>query len=227
MKPESLGLDHQARLALVMCLLLTGCLGDGGIGIAPGGPVPIEDFAATGGDVVCTQRAECCPSLFETRQEQIDRCLGTIVGFTQAVVEDLQPSIDAGRLAYDGDITGDCLRHLEALGCGDVPESDPYGEGCDEAFVPLVMDGDACTENVECVTGRCEITTPGADGVCVRGVAEGGECRTGDCDDGLYCPTSSRTCRRKLVDGSDCDSDRECRSDACDDGSCVADTICN
>ncbi|MBW2465213.1 MAG: hypothetical protein JRH11_26425, partial [Deltaproteobacteria bacterium] len=191
------------------------------------GPVPIEDFATVGADVVCTQRAECCSSLFETRQEQIDRCASTVVPITRSVVEDLQLSIDAGRLAYDGDITGDCLRHLEALACGAVPADDPYGEGCEEGFVPLVMDGGACTEDVECLTGRCDVTSSGEDGSCVIKDAEGMDCRTGNCDDGLYCTTSGRTCRPKRVDGADCDSDRQCQSDACDDDVCVADTICN
>ncbi len=217
---------NEAMWAGAVSLLVAGCVGDGGLGIAPGGPVPIEDFASVGADVVCAQRAECCPSLFETRQEQTDRCVATIVPITRSVVEDLQLSIAAGRLAYDEDITGDCLRHLEALGCGAVPEDDPYGEGCEEGFVALVMEGDACTEDVECMTRRCVVTTPGADGSCVRKVAEGMDCRTGDCDDGLFCPTSGRTCRPKLAAGADCTSDRVCQSGACDDGSCVADTIC-
>jgi hypothetical protein len=213
------------RIAAVL-LLAQGCNGIGG-GISPAGPVPIEDFSEVGADVVCTQRAECCPSLFETRQEQIDRCRGTVVPITDSVVEDVQASIDAARAAYDASIAGDCLRRIEARGCRAVPADDPYGEGCEEAFLPLVMEGGACTEDFECLTGDCEITSPGEDGTCVVRPVEGEACGTGDCDDGLYCPSSSRMCVPKREDGSTCDSDRQCLSDTCDEGSCAANTICN
>jgi hypothetical protein len=128
----------------------------------------------------------------------------------------LRESEAAGRLTVDRSRFDGCIGAIRAQSCADFSASVGI-TGCEEAFVPKVEAGGACSIDIECTTGSCEIPTGASEGSCVQAPPLAGlnePCASGDdCESGLYCTAAA--CAMKKADGGACSGNDECQSGVC------------
>lgn len=213
-------------LGLAM-VLSTGCGDDDrrGGGGGGGAPVPLSSLAQELAESSCAKMFECCTEAEIMMQfEGIDpppsteaECATTLAGFLTIGTATWMESVSAGRLAYHDDLAGDCLAVVDALTCdayaGGLTEEPAGAMACDQMLEPLVADGGACSQNLECINGYCEGATSDSDGVCTVLPELGEECDF-DCAEGLYCEFGSpSTCVAEKADGAECTRDDECEND--------------
>ncbi len=98
---------------------------------------------------------------------------------------------------------------LTGVSCGESGDGDAMGA--------RALDGAACTEGSDCVSGVCQ------DGACVgngTGAPAGADCTgDGDCASG-NCEAGECAAGAGLADGRSCTEDAECASELCEDGVC-------
>lgn len=159
-----------------------------------------------------------------------------------ANIAQLQASIAAGRVAYDGNLVADCLDAEGAASCDTTVENARVTPAaCDQAIKGTVADAGTCFTSQECVSGRCTTASCGmacCSGTCAATVADaaiGGSCATASCVAGAFC-NPSKVCTALLAANAACQSNDECgygltcagnvckaaanRGEACPDGSC-------
>lgn len=197
-----------------------GAGGGGGAGGAPASPS--ERFATA----VCGQVFECCKpadlvELFSpsgVSDGSVTDYAGCRIYYRtswEAIFEPfIQASVAAGRMEFDEAAFDDCLQTFASQPCADYLSTSPV---CDEMFVPKVEAGGACTSELECKTGACEVPLGAAEGKCVEekppSQAGGGCAGTGDCAEELYCEFGKCTATKAL--GESCSADEQCRSRQC------------
>jgi hypothetical protein len=120
-------------------------------------------------EINCAKAHECRDSFpadsgFEFEQvygDSVDACITNLGQFLDG--DDVQASVDAGRIEYDGSAAHECLHFFEDLTCeefwGDDTEEP---QACDDAFVGTVELGGECTTDLDCAEGFC-------DGTCTDG----------------------------------------------------------
>ena len=174
--------------AAVIALAAAGCgtsaTTGGGLGggtAANGAPIAIEALDTTLKTAVC-QMGETCPNS-ELQFSSVAACLAFMASNNEFGASENVAAVKAGRMKYDAAKAGLCLKGLAAA-C--TLEAEP--EGCDEVFVGLVKDGDACNQNNECVPGsHCKQSESDCPGVCQKRPAIGEACPDYNCVDGAKC----------------------------------------
>lgn len=226
----------------VTLLILGGFLGcSSGTSPGPGSssPIPLEDFPNVYADALCDNLASCCTQSGYTYDA--NECKATVKGFVGL----FGGLVDKGTVKYDASAAGACMSQVPAYAKGCLQGS-LASAACDSVFVGTVPEGGACTQSSECV----EPPGGGADcdqGKCVpekRGVA-GDACgwtcteqgsstscsgTSGDSNtrcftnDGLYCESTSNTCKQRIaIGGSGCDWEESCVDGAfCQSQVCTA-----
>ena len=150
------------------------------------GGVPIQNVPLELAQVACAKLYECC-----TPEELMDNliagdseqgCTVAYGAFMALGLAALQPSIEAGRIAYHGDALATCLPQVQATDCATLRagNDDPAAE-CDVVFEPLVGIGEPCMQHAECIGGYCDGATD-VDGQCAALKSDGAECEDdGEC----------------------------------------------
>jgi hypothetical protein len=202
----------------VLLSLAAGCGGSSGDDDegGSGGAVPISSFASRTAATACKLTYECCTSaqraenaFFGTTEAE---CTSNYSALFTLVVPEINQSISQGRLRYDGNAYGACLAQIEAAGCAGTV-TDPLQ--CDNALVPLVESGGACTQQGECIDSACigGDSSADVDGQCGAPLANGADCTDdGECSSG-YCDGLS--CAAQVANGAACSTDAQCQSDQC------------
>ncbi len=158
-------------------------------------------------------------------------------------IDQLQVSVNAGRVKYDGDKAGECLDALTSqMTCESFVNygESPTPEACNQVFTGTVAAGGECYDSAECAdNGTCNLSCNTGEccaGTCVAGdpapaLANLGEdCSNTECNEGLWCKTDSTNntsaCAELGGEGAACSGFSGCGADlACDglfgDGTCV------
>lgn len=232
-------------LGLFVVMVSASCGGGGG------GSVAVSQIGDEMGEVLCARMFECCDAAelmdnlgffdVETQAE----CESFYAGFVGGLLEpQIQASIDAGRLRYDGDRMGACLDLLASMSCGEFglafATDEPWG-GCADPFEGLVAAGMPCANDMECASDYCDGDSTDFEGNVTEGTCGtlpgiGQACPDFDCASGAYCSfeQGEDICQATLSAGSECFSDDECASGNCagDDntgaaGMCSATPTCD
>lgn len=128
----------------------------------------------------------------------------------------------SGQCARPGDVGASCGASAgSGLGC----KIELYCSSASTCAQRL-GEGSACT-GAECNFDlRCSKATPGAaDKTCHKPTPLNGACTvatTSDCDNGLFCSSSSQTCIAQLADGAACTTGDVCSFGTCSSGKCVS-----
>jgi len=217
-------------LALGLLLQASACGGDGG--------VPLDQFDDGIARSACTKIFACCdvgarnallfdfnPSTLTTEAECEDR----VRAFVRMDISLEQPAIEAGKIAYHGDVASDCLAALDSASCSEL-RYDLFSAGsCGQVLVGTVARGEACDTGPECAgdDSFCMGSSPPlVPGICAVRPAEGKPCPDGECARGSYCKGEfpGGTCAPLEADGGPCQWHDDCQSGSCDydAGECAA-----
>lgn len=100
----------------------------------------------------------------------------------------------AGGFTYDRAAAQPCLDAFQALDCAVFDRNEGPPDSCQDAIVPGVAPGGACTSwlDVECIGGYCDFTACNLPGTCQDYLGEGEDCSaSGRCQDPLTCNGST------------------------------------
>lgn len=194
-------------------------------GCGPGDVEPAQ-FQGDAVMIACERAIECCDASelatefarFAAGPQTVEECSAILR--QRYTGEGISGSVAAERVAYDQSAATACLESIRATTCdeyrGGIVEIASISGACRDALTPLVVEGDLCTHDYECVTGRCETGGIG-DGTCVRVPGAGEPCEF-RCEGGLYCADGDggSTCAALQDDGASCAGGYECASGRCD-----------
>ncbi|MBK9000045.1 MAG: hypothetical protein IPM35_30370 [Myxococcales bacterium] len=227
----------------VTLVTLAGFFGCSSSGTSPGptssGPISLQDFPDAYANTLCDNLASCCTQ--SGYPYDANKCKAVVKGFVGL----FGGLVDKGTVKYDASAAGACMGQVPAYAKGCLQGS-LDSAACESVFVGTVPQGGTCTQSAECVA------PPGGDadcdqGKCVeekRGLA-GDACgwtcteqgsstscsgTSGDSNtrcftnDGLYCESSSNTCKQRVAIGAGpCDSAASCVDGAfCQSQTCTA-----
>lgn len=187
-----------SSLVLAITVSLAGCPSD------PGGVpanVPLADLPGVLAPAMCGIYADCGgPVVTLVYGNEADCAAQLAARFSDGEIGTLQAAIDAGNIAYHGDLVGDCIAALNAAGCA---LGNPF-ETCEGIFEGLVDDGGACELNEECGDGSYCAISGACPGACQARVMSGATCSSSDgCQPGLVCTSGS--CRAPAGEGAACE----------------------
>jgi hypothetical protein len=173
----------------------------------------------------CIQDGDC-PS---STQGQVQCVSGAINGMPVRKCQVLVRG-QAGSMPCVGTVRGGQTEY-SGTSSGDIPDQgylcdEADGLRCDrdpdrgDACVALTADGANCMLSTDCVVG--DFCDANGGGVCAARKGNGAGCidQAGECQDGLYCNTTSLTCVPQLDMGAACTDNLQCRTDNCPDGTC-------
>jgi hypothetical protein len=214
-----LGLGVAAFVAL--CGLVVGCDGDGG----GSKTIAAEDFPAAIVDVVCASAVGCSLEADEgSCRESSD----------PSTLEDLFAAVDAGTIAYHGDLAGQCLDMIRQLydDCSATKSAQiqsQAGGPCAGVFEGTVAVGGDCFVDEECQSDDCAFGTDCTEACCLGVCTASTEIRIGSdcsraaamCAVGSYCAADTSLCTAQVGAGEACQD-----SSACENGlPCVGATF--
>lgn len=128
-------------------------------------------------------------------------------------------AIAAHKIDYDGERARQCVDAIASQSC-DLTAHDAHipPSACSEMFTGRVADGEACSIDVECASGTCDLPMSCPEMGCCFGICRatqtpgkvGDACaKLRDCKTGLVCG-QDLTCHAPAGVGEACGSDREC-----------------
>jgi hypothetical protein len=169
--------------------------GAGGAGGTGGSSVALEAFSDTLAMAYCQREFQCC-SVMDLTQES---CRNEIKGQTEVLIEDYQPFVASGKVIYRAEKAAACINMMLAASCATFMAGSPTLNNtalCLDAFEATVAPGGACSDDVECNAGWCDVTA----GKCVAKKA------TGSCEDDAdclseNCSPTSMMCEPRMVEG--------------------------
>ncbi len=159
--------------------------GSGGSG-GGAGSVSLASVSQTLAAAVCEKAQSCYGNAALELVFFDEDCTTTMQSLLEnTFVANVQESVQAGTLEYDGSAVPGCLQEFAALDCEDVTIAFP--EGCKQALSGLQPVGGACNHSLECDVGLyCD--NKSCPGTCAAPLTEGTPCADGDtCADGLTC----------------------------------------
>ncbi len=141
------------RIHLILVAALAGCGGGG-------------DDAELGDlfETVCAKYFDCAAS-YPDGEAQFHEDLGDteeecVAAFRALVhADEIETSIDAGRIVVDDGALDECLGWYRTLGCEEVWSDEPQEPpACESWLIGTVEDGDACTNSNDCAvdTSSCD-----------------------------------------------------------------------
>jgi hypothetical protein len=194
---------------MLILLVFAGCGGGGGPA------VPYEDAREELVRAGCQKLLHCCSSAeLEIVGDHSSgpfadqaSCELQIDATLDRLFFDLDESVGAGRIGYDGARVRECVD--AALTC--EPDN-LYGARCDGAFVGKVAPGGRCALDNDCAGGGwCQGVggTGAADGRCAERPAAGEACPDLVCAEGNYCKDFA--CAPLEAEGAACIDSHDCQ----------------
>jgi hypothetical protein len=175
-----------------------------------GGAVPLGELEARAAEAIC-EYATRCESF-----PNVAACKASLSSRTGQLIA----SVNAGRLAYDGNAAAACLDALRATGCNLTDPPEDAEVPCFSTFKGTLAAGAACYINEECASGSCSNMSCPSASACCTGACEdlpvvssplpaGGDCSRPNvvCAPGTYCnyAGSSSVCTVGPAQGEACD----------------------
>ncbi|HTQ06117.1 MAG TPA: hypothetical protein VMI54_19780 [Polyangiaceae bacterium] len=166
--------------------------GAGGTNASGTGGIAASDAPVTVALDLCDKIFLCCSAdelmNLSVLGQSKSSCELAVAAYLGLLLDKATPSIDAGRLVYDGTALSKCLDDYGGESCDMLRGLDDFD--CPGLLVPEVAQGDACGLSAECIDGYCD----GSDdpnnpvGECVpkkqngADCADSAECVGGTCD---------------------------------------------
>jgi hypothetical protein len=179
---------------------------DAGVYDAPPvpGTIPLEMAPALVAGVVCAKTYACCQPMEGLRALTMTQsaCDGFVIGILGGLMAQANAAIAQGRAGYDPAALAACLMKYTDQPCADARVSGGLSAYRMCEFVrPLVAEGGACQNHVECIAGYCvgAGAGTGVDGMCVPRKANGEACALDDECVGRRC--ASQRCTDLRVEG--------------------------
>jgi hypothetical protein len=206
------------------------------LGCGGGGPQePMGQFTGDYEAAICRRMLACCGvELAGSTVVDQATCVASLgqVGYGFALAD---AYVDAGTVAYRGDLAHGCLEAVAALPCGmwQAPFQWPDIPQCDGVYAGKVPAGGSCSSYLECASNICLYDSSGGV-ACAAPVGLGASC--GDyvpCAAGLHCVSNpgggNRLCQQQALPvGSPCSYQQDCASGLCSTtGTCSEGTSCN
>jgi hypothetical protein len=214
------------------------CGGNGGTGLAPSGSVPAGEFFPRAVAIACEAHFRCDAGaangqvillarggLFYGGYATRAACRAAVDDGTHPGVRgtaDLAELVRSGRVDYDADAAGDCLRAVDEAFC-DVaaakrsllPDSASLAAAaCADAIRGTRGRGEGCFDGAECGPGLLCST----DGEDACGTCEDAEETCGStgapCPSGTWCDFDTDRCEPTVALGAACEDDDACGSGA-------------
>lgn len=148
----------------------------------------------------------------DDRADFVDRTLGRCL--------EVEPSVEAGRVVFDGVTAATCLTELEAAADGCTPyDFLMRAPACAQLFSARVALGQDCYRDAtlhftatgvtsECLDGYCEAEQ--CPGTCQTWREEGETCASGECGPELACVNEE--CVARGAEGDDCAQEDACQA---------------
>ncbi len=203
------------RLVLAVLLLTAACDDDSG---DPGSYVSITEFSTAGKAAWCTYLTHC--GFFPDEAT----CTSANISVPPQLVIPPQTiaAVKAGRILYNGNNAKACLDSFANATCDKTDEAGraPTLE-CIALFRGAVDADGECTQDVECMSGNCQIQVVDescAVGKCIGNTPpppftfgeQGDPCSTGSCAAGLFCDNSTAECAPLHPSGDPCVTNADC-----------------
>lgn len=173
------------------------------------GEVALENLCVQMQDAMCDTMKRCeFEWYFELATHQ--RC-EDLIDCDEFEFDQLQESIDAGRMEYDARAASDCFRALRAIDCAEIGDffSEEGGPAaCQVIFRGLVEEDGDCYRDEECQQGTwCDASVENCPGVCRAYLAMGEDCQgAGECDpDEADCDWEQGVCMALAGEGESCE----------------------
>jgi len=168
------------KVFIIATLLALGCVyGCNGGG---GGPVQLDNVCEEMKDALCDYLKRCdlewyfqfatrgtCEEMFDCDDMELD---------------EMAKSVDAGRMSYDPDLAGRCLKALRTADCANIDAIfEEMPDECEQVFTGLVAQDGDCYREEECSEGLyCDESVSDCPGQCQPYKNLGDSCVGGDCD---------------------------------------------
>lgn len=189
-------------------------------------PPTAEEFLQRTREIACDAAFNCPTSAnrylvqYTGRFGDIEGCLESRE-VTYARHFDIEGSVDAGTIVYNGDTAADCLREMQERLCDGTWGRAVGGiESCRNVLQPTLAEGQRCASSFECVDSFCDTRLTCGERVCTAF----SPCGTERCLSGEYCDQAQMRCESRKPEGAacnfgQCDSFYAC--DAVEGGTCV------
>jgi hypothetical protein len=174
-----------------------------------GGPVKLENICEEMKAAMCSYLKRCDIEWFlqvathETCDQMI-KCDDDDMEF-----DEMTKAVEAGRMAYDADLAGKCLRLIRTAECADVEGIfENMSEECENVFSGLVAQDGDCYQEEECAGGLyCDETVSECPGQCQPYQGLGDTCDdSSECDpDAADCNWQEGVCVELVGTGENCD----------------------
>ncbi|MDZ4697508.1 MAG: hypothetical protein SGI86_20395 [Deltaproteobacteria bacterium] len=214
---------RRPALFLLVALGLTGCSSKA-----------VDPKAQALADAICPKAYSCCESQELADNDwagtSVETCRSKTASGFDGEFARARSSEKKGRSRLLPSRIDACIATIKNASCDTLNVTNHFSgvTGCDGFIEPLVAAGGQCSDDAECLDGRCEIPEDGPVGKCLALAGAGKACvDSDDCARGLLCHGLDRTCVLPRANGVACSSSSECASFDCDtDGSggqqCVA-----
>ena len=191
----------------------------------------LDDLSAALTAVSCTKMLACCSDaeVADRAHAQVTdaaSCEQAMSPRYTAYVEHIANSYMAGRVNYHGDRAKRCLASLQTQTCAAYAQQHftgpEAGSDCDRWLEPVVPNGSACSDDMECVSGECQGRQVSADGTVSDGKCGAlpglGQACESNCVAGAFCDTSAPTpvCIPGQSTNMTCSDASQCQSGICD-----------
>lgn len=187
-------------------IVLVACSGSSSSG--PGASTPegaCDQYVST----FCNKIAECFPFAIKAAYKDANDCIAR-------QKDQCVKSLNAPSTGANPSNVSACATAISAATCDDVFKQP---DACKTPAGSLA-DGAPCADGAQCQGRACNKTGDSDCGACAKRIPAGGDCSTGQCDDGLTCASNGK-CVAPGGAGSSCGESQPCLTPlVCSKGTC-------
>jgi len=142
--------------------------------------IPLAMAPMVFAEVVCEKVFSCCTPEQRARNPLITNqagCSALVAALLSDSIAPTMAAMAAGRASYEPDVLAGCLRDYQMSSCADLEIDGGLSAYAACPFIkPLVAPGGACSNDIECIDGRCPNGTATMAATCVASKPNGQTC---------------------------------------------------
>lgn len=173
-------------------------------------------------DAICPKAYSCCESgeLADNdwAGQSVETCRSKTASGFDGEFARVRASEKKGRSRFLPARVDACIASITGASCDALNVTDHFSgvTGCGGFVEPLVPPGGQCSDEAECINGRCEIPDNKPVGICVALATSTQACLVSDdCARNLLCHEATMTCFVPKPAGEVCALGRDCASFNC------------